>query len=510
MEQVRVRFAPSPTGRMHVGNFRSALYNYLFARKNGGIFFVRVEDTDRARLVEGGVEGILKTLVSMGLSYDEGPFLKPDGSIEQRGGYGPYIQSERLPIYRQQLKQLIEQGDAYPCFCTSERLDEVRQAQEAAKLPTGYDRRCRTLPADEAERRVAAGEAHVYRFKMPDAGETEFHDAVRGPVSFRNALLDDYVLLKSDGFPTYHLANVIDDHLMGTTHVIRGEEWLSSTPKHVLLYKAFGWTAPQFAHMPLLLNPDRSKLSKRQGDVAVEDYLEKGYLPEALINFVALLGWNPSDETEIYSLDALVKAFELRDVNPAGAVFNREKLDWLNGKYLRLLPLDRLAERAAPFLERAKLIEADGSGWKIVRGGERLSTDELGRLLSLERERVKTLSELPEAIEFLFVDVPEYPAERLCWKTQPAGEACVRLEALLETIGAVDETSFDAGTLENSVKTLMIEKGWGNGDTLWPLRVALSGREKSPGPFEIMAVLGKMKAIRRLEAARDRLKDASH
>jgi len=502
---VRVRFAPSPTGRMHVGNFRSALYNYLFARKHGGVFFVRIEDTDRARMVENGVESILRTLAKMGLSHEEGPFLKEDGSVEQRGSKGPYIQSERLEIYRQQIDQLIEHGDAYPCFCTPERLDALRKEQEAAKKPTGYDRHCRSLDTDEAGGRVAAGERHVIRAKMPDDGETEFHDEVRGHVKFRNDLLDDYVLLKGDGFPTYHLANVVDDHLMETTHVIRGEEWLSSTPKHLLLYKAFGWTPPVFAHMPLLLNPDRSKLSKRQGDVAVEDYLDKGYLPEALINFVALLGWNPSDEKEIYELQELVDAFELKDINSAGAVFNHEKLDWLNGKYLRSLPLDRLADRAAPFLENAGLIARESEGWRVVRGGEKLSPEDLGKLIALERERVKTLAELPEAIAFLLEDVPEYPAERLCWKVQPKGEAVVRIEALLETVGAMDESEFTLKDIEERVKALIAEKGWGNGDTLWPLRVALSGREKSPGPFEIMSVLGKMKVIRRLEAAKNRL-----
>lgn len=502
---VRVRFAPSPTGRMHVGNFRSALYNYLFARKHGGVFFVRIEDTDRARLVENGVENILRTLAKMGISHEEGPFLNEDGTVVQRGGKGPYVQSERLAIYRQQIDQLIDSGDAYPCFCAPERLEALRAEQEAAKKPTGYDRHCRAIPADEAKARVDAGERHVVRAKMPDEGETEFHDAVRGPVKFRNDLLDDYVLLKGDGYPTYHLANVIDDHLMETTHVIRGEEWLPSTPKHLLLYKAFGWTPPQFAHLPLLLNPDRSKLSKRQGDVAVEDYLANGYLPEALINFVALLGWNPSDEKEIYELQELIDAFELKDINSAGAVFNREKLDWLNGKYLRSLPVDRLAERAAPFLENAGLLMKEEGGWRVVRGGEKLTPEDLGKVISLERERVKTLAELPEAIAFLLEDVPEYPAERLCWKEQSKGEVVARVTALLEAIGAMDETAFDFKACEARVKALIAENGWGNGDTLWPLRVALSGREKSPGPFEIMSVLGKMKVIRRLEAAKTRL-----
>ncbi len=493
---VRVRYAPSPTGRQHIGNFRSALYNYLFARKHGGVFFLRIEDTDRTRLVEKGIEMTLGMLARMGITYDEGPFLREDGTIEQRGNKGPYVQSERLEIYRQHLNQLLEHGEAYPCFCTPERLEELRNSQEVAKLPTGYDRHCRDLDRAEAQRRIEAGERVVYRAKMPLEGETSFEDLVRGKVSFKNALLDDYVLLKSDSFPTYHLANVIDDHLMETTHVIRGEEWLSSTPKHVLLYSAFGWMSPRFAHMPLLLNTDRSKMSKRQGDVAVEDYLDKGYLPEALINFVALLGWSPSDETEIHSLEELAKVFELKDVNPAGAVFDREKLDWLNGKYLRAMPLERLAERARPFFERAGV------------STENFSNEAFGKLLSLERERVKTLAELPEAVSFLLADVPEYPAERLSWKSQPPAEALERLSAVHDMLDELDDADFTFESLETRLKALISAKGWGNGDTLWPLRVSLSGREKSPGPFEIMAVLGKMKVIRRIDAAIDRLKHA--
>lgn len=505
MSDIRVRFAPSPTGRMHVGNFRSALYNFLFARKHGGVFYIRIEDTDRARMVEGGVESILRTLSAMGLSYEEGPFLTSDGSIEQRGHHGPYVQSQRLDIYKQHLERLIEAGAAYPCFCSAERLDDLRASQEAAHLPTGYDRHCRDLDPDETGRR-RRGEPHVIRFKMPLEGETEFHDLIRGLVAFRNGLLDDYVLLKSDGYPTYHLANVIDDYLMKTSHVIRGEEWLPSTPKHVLLYGAFGWAPPQFAHLPLLLNPDRSKLSKRQGDVAVEDYLEKGYLPEALLNFVALLGWNPSDDREMYALQELVDAFDLTKVNSASAVFNREKLDWLNGKYLRAMPLDELARRAGPFLERAGLVKRENGSAIIVASGERLSMDELGNLLSLERERVKTLGKLPEAVAFLFADALEYPPERLAWKGMSPAETAVRIAGLIEFIGGIDETEFDKKTLEDRLKAFIAEQGWGTGDTLWPLRAALSGREKSPGPFEIMSVLGKMKVIRRLETARDRLK----
>jgi glutamyl-tRNA synthetase len=463
---------------MHIGNFRGALYNYLFAKKNGGIFYLRIEDTDRTRLVEGGVEAILRTLERMGLSYDKGPF----------------IQSERLEIYKGKAEELIAASKAYPCFCSSERLDTLRKSQEAQKLPTGYDRLCRSLDKDAvADKRKDL--PHVIRFAMPGEGETEFHDLVRGPVKFQNKLIDDYVLLKSDGFPTYHLASVVDDHLMETSHVIRGEEWLSSTPKHILLYRAFGWKPPIFAHLPLLLNADRSKLSKRQGDVAVEDYLDQGYLPEAITNFVALLGWNPSAEKEVYSMAELIEAFDVSQVNSSGAVFNREKLDWLNGKYLRALTPAEFARRARPFLMSNINCQASSV----------LDDDELGKLLALEQERVKTLAELPEAVDFLFQDTLDFPVASLSWKGRPLAEVSVRLEAIKLLFGALDESEFDRKTLEEKVKGLIAENGWGNGDTLWPLRVALSGREKSPGPFEIAEVLGKMKVLERLHAALRRL-----
>lgn len=499
MSDVRVRFAPSPTGFLHIGGLRSALYNYLFARHHGGVFILRIEDTDQARKIEGGVENIIRTLGRAGLQHEEGPFLRADGSIEERGHFGPYVQSSRLEIYRTHAALLLENGLAYRCDCSSERLEEVRKERQARKEPTGYDRHCR------GRNDVDPMKPHVLRFAMPGEGESVFHDIIRGEVRFRNELTDDFVLLKSDGFPTYHLASVVDDHLMRVSHVIRGEEWLSSMPKHLELYKAFGWDEPRFAHLPLLLNPDRSKLSKRQGDVAAEDYLEQGYLPEALLNFVALLGWNPDAEREIYSLEELVELFDLSKVNSAGAVFNREKLDWMNGKYLRSMPDEAFAERAAPFLERAGLLRKDGGGWSVVKTGERLSASELGGLLGLEKERVKTLSELPEAVSFLFEAKLDYPPERLVWKASTKPEAAERLRAAQLRLAELDEELWNAKDLEAAMKGLMAENGWGNGDTLWPLRVALSGRERSPGPYEIMAVLGKIKTIARLEDAISRL-----
>ena len=490
---VRVRYAPSPTGRMHVGNFRAALYNYLFARRHGGVFFVRIEDTDRTRMVEGGVENILRTLAAMGIRNDEGPMLDERGEVIETGSHGPYVQSARLEIYSTHGEKLLNEGKAYRCFCSAERLDAMRKAQEAQKLPTGYDRHCRNLDPKDAAGRAATGEPHVVRFMMPLEGESEVHDLVRGHVTFQNALQEDFVIIKSDNYPTYHLASVIDDHLMATTHVIRGEEWLSSIPKHVQLYKAFDWNHPIFAHLPLLLNPDRTKLSKRQGDVAVEDYLDAGYLPEALLNFVALLGWNPSGEQEMYSLTELVEKFDLAQVNSAGAVFNREKLDWLNGKYFRAMSHAEFAKRARQFL--------------MVAGHDvsHLTDEELGKLLSLEQERVKTFKELPEAVAFLLTEDLEYSKDILAWKKSTPGEALTRLEGVKEFLLELDESQFDRKTLEEKLRAFIVEQEWGTGDTLWPLRVALSGREQSPGPFEILEVLGKMKSLRRIDSAITRL-----
>ncbi len=327
LSNIRVRFAPSPTGYLHVGGLRTALYNFLFARKSGGKFILRIEDTDRARFVEGAVENLISTLRWAGLEYDEGPGIG--------GEFGPYVQSERTEIYKKHIDLLIENGTAYRCFCTPERLDQMRKAHDLNRGIPKYDRTCLRLSEKEIQDNVAEGKKFVVRMKVPDSTMVRFSDIIRGEVEFSSEQIDDQVLIKSDGYPTYHLANVVDDHLMQISHVIRGEEWLSSTPKHVLLYQFFGWDMPQFAHLPLLLNPDRSKLSKRQGDVAVEDYRAKGYLNEALVNFIALLGWNPGDDREIFAIDELEKEFSLEKVNKAGAIFNFEKLNWLNFQHLR-------------------------------------------------------------------------------------------------------------------------------------------------------------------------------
>lgn len=480
---IKTRFAPSPTGKMHVGNLRTAIFSYLFAKRNSGKFALRIEDTDRERFVQGGVEQILSTLAWAGLYPDEGVILDNSGQITEVGNCGPYVQSDRLDIYKKYVNELLEKGHAYYCFCTPERLTELREYQQKKKLPTGYDGHCREINLEEAKKRISAGEKYVVRVKMPKQGETVFNDLIRGEVRIKNALVDDQVLLKSDGFPTYHLAVVVDDHLMEITHIIRGEEWISSVPKHIQLYKYFGWEVPQMAHLPLLLNSDKSKLSKRQGDVAVEDYINKGYLPEAIINFVAFLGWNPGDDRELFTLEELIKEFSLEKVGKAGAVFNMDKLAWYNKRYIKKLSDEELVEKAWPWLE------------KIAEKSELLT-----KVVALERERIATLSELPSAIEFIF-KLPDYQPELLIWKKSFVEELKKVLPALENLLDNFSEKEWNKDNLERRIGEWVKEKGYSNGSVLWPLRVALSGLEKSPGPFEIAGVLGKEESLRRIKLA---------
>lgn len=482
---VRTRFAPSPTGFLHIGGLRTALYNELLARHEGGAFILRIEDTDRARTVEGGVENICRSLEACGVIPDEGVWLDKKGTIIQRGDPGPYIQSQRLDRYRRYAQDLLRMEKAYCCFCTPERLEKLREEQRAAGLPTMYDGFCRGLTHQEAERRVANGEPHVIRLKLPKTGDVTARDLIRDDVKFDWALIDDQVIMKSDGFPTYHLAATCDDHDMGITHVIRGEEWLPSTPKHLFIYDAFGWTPPKFAHLPLLLNADRSKLSKRQGDVAVQDYLDNGYIPEALVNFVALLGWNPTGDREVYARSELVELFDIAKVNKSGAVFNIEKLDWLNSHYLRTMSAEQYLTLTHPFV--AGLTD-DGSF--------------ADRALFLVRDRVVKTKDVIELTKGFFKEQLDYSNVHLTWKTQDANSATERLIAIRDLLkGLSDADCMDAGLVETKIKTLIAEKGWGNGDTLWPLRVALSGQEKSPGPFELIAMYGKARTISRIEDA---------
>jgi glutamyl-tRNA synthetase len=478
---IKTRFAPSPTGYLHIGGLRTALYNYLLAKKEQGTFLLRIEDTDRTRYVEGASEGLIKALHAVGLTNDEGPMLQ-DGSLIQTGERGPYIQSERLEIYAEHIEQLVKDEKAYYCFCTKDRLTDVRKQQEIAKLQPKYDRHCCSLTTEEIKTKLETKEPHVVRLRIPD-GQTTFQDAVRGPITISNAEVDDQVIKKSDGFPTYHLAVVVDDHLMGVTHVIRGEEWISSVPKHVILYEAFGWDLPVFAHLPLILNPDRSKLSKRQGDVAVEDYLAKGYLPDALINYIALLGFNPRGDQEIYTIDELIESFDLGKINKGGAIFDTVKLDWMNGQYIKELPGKELAEKAKPFLTQ----EIDKAF--------------LAKVCEVEKSRLLRLNELDERLP-MYLTEPTYEPELLIWKKSDKDGAITELSNTKTFFEGMDEDNWkEVALIEEALKGYIKSNEKQNGNVLWPLRIALSGAERSPSPFELAWIFGKEETLTRINKA---------
>ncbi|MDD3807639.1 MAG: glutamate--tRNA ligase [Candidatus Marinimicrobia bacterium] len=468
---VVVRFAPSPTGYLHVGGLRTALYNYLFARKHHGRFILRIEDTDQSRYVEGAVENLMKSLRAMGLDWDAGP----DKNDEK----GPYFQSQRLSIYQKQITRLLETGKAYRCFCPHERLEALRKKQLTAGQAPGYDGVCRNLDPSEAEKR-AHTESHVIRMRIPDEGSITFHDEIRGDVTVDFHRIDDQVLIKSDGFPTYHFANVVDDHLMGITHVIRGEEWLPSLPKHLLLYDSFGWEPPRFAHLPLLLNPDKSKLSKRQGDVAVEEYLAKGYLPQALNNFLALLGWNPGTDQEIFSMEELIDLFSLDRVNKAGAVFNVEKLNWMNQHYIQAMDETAYLKEAKKWISPHRLNERADIA-----------------LLTVKNSLVR-FDELPEKLKPFVSEPTEL--------TEGEGAELMKNETTPHVLQSLRETLIQH-PLEKPedffalMKTVQKETGV-KGKNLWmSVRLALTGEIHGPELGIIAYYLGKEEIIRRVESA---------
>ncbi|NWG00983.1 MAG: glutamate--tRNA ligase [Thermoanaerobaculaceae bacterium] len=481
---VRTRIAPSPTGDPHVGTAYVALFNYAWARKNGGQFILRIEDTDRERSNPASERMIFDSLHWLGLSWDEGP--------DVGGPHAPYRQSERSAVYRQHVEALVASGAAYPCFCTKERLDALREEQRARKAPVmGYDRHCRAIAPSEAARRRAAGEPHVIRLAMPTEGETVAHDLLRGEVAFDNALIDDQVLLKSDGFPTYHLANVVDDHLMGITHVIRAEEWISSLPKHVQLYRAFGWELPTFCHLPLLRNADRSKISKRKNPVSLEYYRRAGFLPETMLNYLALMGWiMPDGETEEFTLEEFIANLTLERITLGGPVFDLAKLTWLNGRYIRRLP-------PAEVLARLR-------GWLLADAY-------LERVVELVHERFDTLEQFMAYAQFFFVGEVDYDAEargKLVAKKRSAAETAAALDRLLEEV--LDPLlEWEAPRLEERLRAFAEALGWKPGDLFMPVRVAVTGRAATPPLFETMAVLGKELCRRRLRRAIETLGEDS-
>jgi glutamyl-tRNA synthetase len=479
----RVRFAPSPTGYLHVGGLRTALYNYLFAKKNSGTFVLRIEDTDRSRYVEGAVENLIGALNWARLNFDEGPNIG--------GNYGPYFQSERLEIYNKYAKELIERGKAYYCFCTPARLKSLREEQEKQKLPQAkYDKHCLQLSKDEIEKKLAAGIDKVVRLNVEADQIIKFDDIIREHVEFESNNVDDQVLIKSDGYPTYHLANVVDDHLMKITHVIRGEEWLSSTPKHVLLYDAFKWERPIFAHLPLLLNPDRSKLSKRQGDVAVEDYREKGFLKEALINFVALLGWNAGDDKEFYDMDELIESFSLERVNKAGAVFDLQKLNWLNTEHLRKKSNQEILLMLKDELKKSQFKD------------QNYSDEYLLMIIEAMKERVSFTKEFIDTCQYFYEPPKEYEIKSVekNWKPETSSNLLKLKEAFLNLENPSKED------YENSLSKVSEELNLGKGKLIHPLRLAVSGQSTGPGMFDLLFILGKDEVAKRIESAINKLK----
>ncbi len=478
----RVRFAPSPTGYLHVGGLRTALYNYLFAKRNEGTFVLRIEDTDRNRFVEGAVESLIETLDWAGLKPDEGPAAG--------GSYGPYVQSQRLNIYNKHSQKLIEDHKAYYCFCSSERLEILRkEQQQAGASQMKYDKHCLSLSADQIHNKLQAGENCVIRLNVQSGEKVIVEDLIRGRVEFDPETIDDQVLIKSDGYPTYHLANVVDDHLMEITHVIRGEEWLPSTPKHVLLYQYFGWEIPKFAHLPLLLNSDRSKLSKRQGDVAVEDYIAKGYFKEALINFVALLGWSAGDNQEFYYLDELIDKFSLERVQKSGAVFNIEKLNWLNFEHLQRKDSNELVSLLRTEISKSKYMNKS------------FSDDYLSRVINAMKERVNFVHEFL-ANGFYFFEAPiefEEKAREKNWKADTPvylGKLKIEFASLENPVKEDYETALGKVAEEFEI---------GKGKLIHPLRLVVSGVSGGPGVYDILEILGKNEVIKRIETALQKL-----
>lgn len=485
---VRVRMAPSPTGFIHIGNLRTCIYDDLFAKHHGGTLVLRIEDTDQKRFVEGATEAFCRTLKAMNIIPDEGMWIDDDGKMIERGPYAPYLQTKRTDIHQKRALELIEKDKAYYCFCTEERLDQMRKDQQAAGLPTRYDKLCRALSKEDAAAKVAKGDKHVIRLKLPDRGDVSFHDEIRGDITFDWKEMDDQIIIKEDGIATYHLAATSDDHDMEITHVIRGEEWLSSTPKHLFIYQCFDWTPPSFAHVPLLLNADRTKLSKRQGDVSVESYLEKGFLPETLYNFVALLGWNPSDSQEIYRREELVKAFDLSKVNKSGAVVNFEKLLWLNAQYVKKMSDQDFQNYVHPVIRHVTEDE------ELVK-----------RIASVIRERMNVCGDAdPLAREFLD-DSFDPDLKVLCWKEQTKEDALEKLHAMRELLVLVKPDHWTVTSLDERIKQEIVARGWKNGEVLWPLRVALSGKKQSPPPFDLLYVLGEKESLRRIDQSIQRL-----
>ncbi len=482
MEKIRTRYAPSPTGKMHVGNLRSALYEFLVAKHAGGDFMLRIEDTDQERYVEGAVDIIYRTLEKTGLVHDEGP--------DKDGGYGPYVQSERMKtgIYMKYAKELVEKGEAYYCFCDKERLDSLKTEVVEGKEISIYDKHCLSLTKEEVEANLAAGKPFVIRQNIPNEGTTTFHDELYGDITVENSELDDMILIKSDGYPTYNFANVIDDHTMNITHVVRGNEYLSSSPKYVRLYEAFGWDVPVYIHLPLITDENHKKLSKRSGHSSFEDLIEQGFLTEAIVNFVALLGWSPEDNKEIFSLDELIKNFDYKRISKSPAVFDMVKLKWMNGEYIKMMDDAKFLEMATPYIKQVIKKDLD-----------------IAKIAALVKTRIEVFPDICELIDF-FEELPDYDIEMYTHKKMKtnAENSLETLKEILPILEAHDDYSIDS--LHDLVMDFIAKKEVKNGLVLWPLRTAVSGKQSTPGgAFEIMEIIGKEESLRRIKVGIEKL-----
>lgn len=481
--EVRTRFAPSPTGYMHLGNLRSALYTYLFAKSQGGKFILRIEDTDQARYVEGAVDVIYRTLKSIGMDWDEGP--------DVGGDFGPYVQSARKDLYLPYAEQLVKEGKAYYCFCTEEELQQRREEAVARGETFKYDKHCLSLSPEEIKRRIAAGEPYVIRQNVPTQGEASFDDVLYGHISVDCADLDDMILIKADGMPTYNFANVIDDHTMGITHVMRGNEYLSSTPKYNLLYEAFGWEKPTYIHMTQIMRDAQHKLSKRDGDAYFEDYLNKGYLKEAIVNYVALLGWNPGDEREFFTMDELKQAFSIEGMSKSPAIFDVNKLTWMNAEYVRRLSPEAFTAYAIPYYRAARIDHMDP-----------------GVLCRILQQRVEVFTQIPDMVDFLS-ELPEYEIELFTNKKSKTDAEVSKgvLELAIPALESLKE--WEETQIHDTLLGLAAEHGMKNGTMLWPVRIAMAGKQVTPGgAIEIAVLLGREEALKRLHLGLEKLKDA--
>ena len=482
-DHVRTRFAPSPTGYMHVGNLRTALYAYLTAKSMGGKMILRIEDTDQERQVEGAVDIIYNTMRDTGLLWDEGPDIG--------GPVGPYVQSERMGIYKEYALKLVELGAAYYCFCDKERLEEVRELQKASGIAPQYDRHCRNLTPEEVQAKLDAGEPYVIRQKVPLEGTTTFDDVVYGSITVENSTLDDQVLLKADGFPTYNFANVVDDHLMGITHVIRGNEYLSSAPKYNLLYEAFGWEIPIYMHCPPVMKDATHKLSKRNGDASYQDLVAQGYLKEAILNYILLLGWSPKSEKEVFSLPEMIEAFDIHGISKSPAIFDTVKLRFLNGEYIRALTPEQFHDMALPWIRKG--VKREDVDTKLIA--------------SLLQPRCEVLGDIPEQLDFID-ELPDYSTDLYVSKKMKTNEetSLEILRQILPVMEAMDDFSDEA--VHTAMFDLIAKLGVKNGYLLWPLRIALSGKQFTPGGgVEIAAILGKEESLKRLKKGIEKLEN---